>query len=234
MSSARGSMSGFSVSAPYWSEATLFANAEVEELNFLQLKIAPRSDASVEERGGQLMASAVFHGALLNRASWKSWLEAATTSAWLDQGLVWVDLAPIDPLKSGPDSQTHRWFADPITRLLLAHWHSDGLGLKHFDPDLCLRAFFGPSDECWADRLLRHASRHWRLRIPPILVAHALDLHRAVPPQTDDWQRILAFGREIKRKNPPEVDNPEPAPAEHPAQGKRSSYDPEIKAFSES
>ncbi|MBY6014689.1 tyrosine-type recombinase/integrase [Qipengyuania gaetbuli] len=235
-------MQDLTASAPYWAGDALFADVVSEELNFVYSRIAPRPTASVEERAGQMLASAIFHGALLCRAFWKNWLEAATTSVWLDQDLAWVDIAPTDPSNSGPDSQTRRWFADPITRLLLAHWHKDGLRLQHYDPDQCLRAYFGPSEFAWGERLLRYSSQHWRLRIPPVLVAHALDFHRAVPPETEDWQRVLGFGREVKSKDDDKnqigkskyekssgADDGEPVPTDLPPQTKESSYDPELR-----
>lgn len=238
-------MDGLSASTPYWAGDAPSAELGSENLRFLYSRIAPQPKASVEQRAGQMLASAIFHGALLCREFWKNWLEAATTSVWLDQDLVWVDIAPTNPSNSGPDSQTRRWFADPITRLLLAHWHKDGLRLQDFDPDQCLRAYFGPSESSWGERLLRYSSQHWRLRIPPALVAHALDFHRAVPPATEDWQRVLAFGREIKpkeikrdeikseeikHKNPSQAGDHEPAPADRPPKSKKSPFDPEINS----
>jgi len=191
-----------SASDPYWPQGAIAKQDIPKQFDLLYSRIAPRADATIEERPGQLMASAVFHGGLLSRQTWKRWLEAATTTAWLDQDLAWVEIAPTDPEGFGPDTQPRRWFADPITRLLLAHWHTDGLHLRmrKCDPSACLRAFFGSSEEYLEDAFWEHSVKHWQLRIPPVVVGHALDFHRAVPAGTEDWQRVLGFGRKIKPK----------------------------------
>jgi site-specific recombinase XerD len=109
-------------------------------------------------------------------------------------------MAPLAPDHGGPDSQHRRWFADPITRVLLAHWHKDGLRNPGLGAEDYLQAFFGsPADDC-SDLLLRHARLHWQLRIPPLLVAHALGEHQAVPVPPNDWRRIVGLTYSLEAK----------------------------------
>lgn len=179
--------------APFW-EKDLGAEGELpSRLAALRDGIAPAPGASPEVRAGQLLASAVFHGALLDRKWWQRWLEGALRLTLLMEDLAWVDMEPLDLSADGPDSQPRRWFADPITRVLLAHWHHDAVRSAKLNADDCLQAFFGTADVDWSDLLLRHARLHWQLRIPPLLVTHALGVHRVVPVPGNDWRRVIGL-----------------------------------------
>lgn len=157
----------------------------------LRERIAPREGMTVEERLGQMLASAVFHGALLDQRWWGRWLETAIHHAPLLGDLLWLDLEPLDPDGDGPASQPRRWFADPITRLLLAHWHRDKLRAGEFDVVDCLSAFLRCKKAEVRHILLEHATNHWQLRIPPALVAHARGELAAVPVSPNDWRRLM-------------------------------------------
>ncbi len=102
----------------------------------------------------------------------------------------------------GPLSQGRRWFADPITRLLIAHWRRDELTPVSLPAEHYLRAFLKCDDA--GDRLLQHARMHWQLRIPSVLVAHALGLHNSVPVPEQEWRRImgLALGQTVSSAPP--------------------------------
>ena len=106
---------------------------------------------------------------------------------------MWLDLDPLEPDGSGPLSQPRRWFADPLTRMLLAQWHATGAAPVEQNAEECLSLFFnwaGHSSEL-ADLLVKHAERHWQFRMPKLLLAHAAGKHRAVPVSGEDWRRVL-------------------------------------------
>lgn len=177
--------------APFYN-SNLKAEGELPAvLANLREGITPVSCASAEARAGQLLASAVFNGALLDRLCWRRWLEGALSDTALADDLAWVEIEPLNADANGPDSQPRRWFADPITRLLLAHWHNDGIRTRLRDPERCLMSYFGTTNVEPGNLLLRHARLHWQLRIPPLLVAHALGEHRAVPVSGNDWRRLM-------------------------------------------
>lgn len=156
----------------------------------LRERIAPRDDMTVKGRLGQMLASAVFHGALLDRRWWCRWVEAATRHAPLVDDLLWIELDPLEPGGDGPASQPRRWFADPITRLLLAHWHRDKLEVDGSDVDAWLGSYLGGKQGEAADALLKHSTVHWQLRIPPLLVAHARGELGTVPICPSNWRRV--------------------------------------------
>lgn len=180
-------------------------------------RIAPREGMSVEERLGQLLTSAVFHGALLDRRWWRRWMEAAVSHAPLLEDLLWIELDPLEPGGDGPASQPRRWFADPITRLLLAHWHRDQMRAGEFDVGACIHAFLGGGNKHEASNLLlKHATVHWQLRIPAALVAHARGELAAVPVSPNDWRRLinLSFDQSpgpFRRYTPQQTVKPEEA-----------------------
>jgi integrase len=135
----------------------------------------------------------VFHGLFLDRIWWGRWLEAALRGPTLVDNLMWLDLEPLDPTDSGPKSQPRRWFADPVTRMLLAHWHDKESAPIEQTAEECLRAFFnweGDSFEL-TSMLTAHAERHWQFRMPQVLLAHAAGKHRAVPICAENWRRVI-------------------------------------------
>lgn len=151
-------------------------------------------------RAGQMLASAIYYGALLDPAWWDSWFEAAIRKPVLVDDLVWLDIQPLDPKSEGRFSQPRRWFADPVTRMLLAHWHSKSAAAVTRNAQDCLRDFLscpGDTPDLLVS-LLAHAERRWQLRMPSVLVAHAAGRHRAVPVEPEDWLRVL--GRKFERQ----------------------------------
>lgn len=221
--------------APFFRLNVGKAGAMPSTLYALSERIAARKDMPVEERLGQMLASAVFHGALLDQRWWGRWLEAAIRHAPLLGDLLWLDLQPLDPEGDGPTSQSRRWFADPITRLLLAHWHRDKLQAGEFDVVDCLNAFLGGKEAETRDILLEHATNHWQLRMPPALVAHARGELGAVPVSPNDWRRLMnlsfeqaagPFRRCIpKRAGEPQEDAPQRFDAELARMVSRANWD---------
>jgi integrase len=182
-----------------------------EELAALRNSMAPRSEMGPAERAGQLLASAVFYGALLDRIWWGRWLKAALRGPKLVDDLMWLDLEPLDPEGTGPLSQPRRWFADPLTRALLARWHTRPAVTVEQNAEECLSAFFnwrGDSSKL-IGLLAKHAEHYWQFRMPRVLVAHAAGKHRAVPLSAEDWPRLLGCEFD-KSKLVTADDNPTP------------------------
>lgn len=140
-----------------------------------------------------MLASAVFYGALLDVAWWDRWLEAAQRGPRVADGIMWLDLEPLEPDAAGPVSQPRRWFADPVTRMLLSHWHGSQTAHVELNAEKCLGVFFdwpGDSLELVAS-LVQQAEQHWKFRMPQVLVAHAAGRGRAVPVSAGDWRRLI-------------------------------------------
>lgn len=176
-------------------------------LQALKERVAPCTTMSPQQRLGQLLASAVFNGALLDARWWKRWLEAVMVQAPIHDDLLWIDLEPVVPGGDGPLGQPRRWFADPVSRLLIAHWHNEGVECDTPHPEQCLQAYLGSETPGLTERLIEHSRRHWQLRIPPVLVAHAMGETGAVPVDRDDWRRIL--GLSTGRPGDPNTFEPE-------------------------
>lgn len=189
-----------------------------EKLGSLADCVAPRPGMTPSARVGQLLASAIFHGALLDQRWWTRWLEAACTEPVCVDDVVWLELKPLDPKGSGSMSLGRRWFADPVTRALLGNWHGRGGIWTSSSVEDCLSEYLvgAAGDTAAIELLMKHAERRWSLHMPPLLVAHAKGGHRSVPVDHNNWNRVLGFEyREVPLpESPPVASAPPPWCAE--------------------
>ncbi|WP_260508506.1 hypothetical protein [Sphingomicrobium aestuariivivum] len=154
--------------------------------------LAPSMGLSPRQRIGRILASAIFHGGFLDREFFEH-LHAAIRAGYRKQGeLVWVEIAPLDGEGKGPRSKGRRWFADPITRALMAQ--IDGRAWPEtVNAKECVADFFALQmpPEALLDRLFEIAEGRWRGLMPPMLVEHALGRTGAVPVDEENWNRLL-------------------------------------------
>lgn len=182
-------------------------------LEKLLTAFAPDHAMTPGSRAGQLLASAIFHGALLDRRYWSRWLEAAFRGPVVADDLVWLDLDPLLPEGHGAASQPRRWFADPVTRTLLGHWWGRKGAATKQPAEECIAEYLSGDtrDQKVVDILLESAERRWRLRMPPLVFGHSAGLQDGVPPSGMDWLRILNFDvpqeerEERARENRPKI-----------------------------
>lgn len=147
-------------------------------------------------RMGQLLFSAVLNGGLLNEGDWLPWIRSVANFD-PTQRFPWLELTPDDERETfGPQ---RRWFPDPSTRSLLAHWHSrppTKLSIGPDTPDRCLVPFIrharGDIRRAKED-LLRFAEYKWALRLPPLLLEFALGRVSSFPIRENDWRRLLGL-----------------------------------------
>jgi integrase len=148
-----------------------------------------------EARMGEMLMSAIKRGALIDRRWWTPWIVGVQGRVTYDGGQLCVDMSPRDG-EGLPIGRPRRWFADPLTKLLILQWHQDALACSPgTTPGRCLVAIRGQgaiATEAAMDRLALRASEAWSLRIPGVLhgFASGKTLSFSSPGQT--WRR-LAF-----------------------------------------
>ena len=100
--------------------------------------------ASANGRFGQLLACAIWHGAMLAKEWWPRWLEAAQRHMRVE-GRLWLDMDPVEPIELfHVGSYTRRWFADPTSQLLLLRWRTsfpEDCDVTAPDPETALAGF---------------------------------------------------------------------------------------------
>lgn len=162
-------------------------------------------EASIDEaarRMGEMLASAIRHGALLDEARWAGWIEGVQHHMMIDGSLLSIELPPIGDAVQG------RWFADPVTALLIVRWHRDGLTLPSgTPPEVCLARV--SARECREglasiDSGVERAIEAWRFRLPGLLHAHAEGKVSVTSVPKATWTRII-YGVELPREAPVRV-----------------------------
>lgn len=170
---------------------------------------------------GQLLASAVLNGALLDRRSWPLWVAGISDvdpeTAWL-----WVDIQQPGGNGYTVSKGSRRWHPDHHTETLLRHWRSRwDVGELALGPEECLAHFLEENGLAGAtDALARYAEFYWALRLPPLLLEHALGRSESVCVSRKNWERLL-------NHEPPTRGWQPPAAADNHSQGeeRRSAAD---------
>lgn len=158
-------------------------------------------------RFGQLLACAIWHGAMLAEKWWPRWLEAAQRHMSVEDRL-WLDMEPIEPVGLfHVGSYTRRWFADPTSQLLLLRWRTsfpEDCDVTAPDPETALAAYLDPlrtlTQTCEGklhETLLNAATLRWRLRAPGVVVDYAQGNSPALSLSSATWHRILT-GRAVE------------------------------------
>lgn len=151
-----------------------------------------RKQADAVTQCGQLLASAIWNGALLAREWWQPFVAALPTGVRLDRSL-WVEMA-------GSES-SRRWFADPISQILILRWCVDHDHTAGLTAESCitsyLRSFRDPTDtDDIVDEFIRAAELRWRMRMPGVLVDYAMATSSASPCSSATWRRLMT-GRAV-------------------------------------
>lgn len=159
--------------SPFASEEIGIAARAPEFLSHFAHAMAWNADEDDEYLLGQLLASAVLHGALMCESVWQAWSEGLPHHQEEDE-LLWVEMDLRDKRAS-----RYRWFADPTTRILIIKWRALPVRSEKLSARCCLDKFLArlPYEDEIPDRVSSFANwaiMHWRLRLPPLLVDQAL------------------------------------------------------------
>lgn len=189
--------------------ASLAAMSFVEETLTRPQLITKEHEA---ENYGQLLASAIYNGALLNRKLWDAWLTALHHGIRFKHEKLWIELSlpETGAPKIAPENRGTRWFADPITQMLILRWRS-GSGAKGAkdapEATICLNAFLGSCRQFDATQkdpcqiLLSSAELRWRLRMPGLLVDYARGDGPSISVRSARWSRLVR-GRPVYLAKP--------------------------------
>lgn len=153
---------------------------------------------SAKARLGQILCSAIVHGALLDRSGWQDWLKAVVVDrvqaefAWFCYG------------RPGSRSYPRQWFADPITLSLLRRRTTRCSPSQAGSAESCLIAFLEHRhraksrkfDESAIDQLLAWSTMQWRLRMPALLVDQALGNCQTTALSAETFTRLINGERE--------------------------------------
>ena len=144
-------------------------------------------------RMGQMLWSAIRHGCLLDRSCWPAWIKGVQSAISIDGPTLAVDMASLAP--DGAAQPVRRWFADPITKVLIVQWHRERLILAGgVSPRRCLLAFEGGGS--WEAGITFHARldrahRYWEVRLPGLLLAQAKGELPSASLPTATWDHIV-------------------------------------------
>lgn len=205
----------------------------VERAFLEDLKSFPHEDSSI--RLGQILLSAILYGGMLS----SGWLSALLSS--LDGGLrrngnlLWCEMQRSHTLKRGgqpkPDGAEdlggsivrRRWFADPLTAVLITRWYSDFLTFSQPQYTIRKNVFTGfvlpylrrlnlPEDDSFSSlfELSNAVQVRLALLIPSYLVSYAACKTPAVSIPERAWQRHVT-GKAFRADDEPrEPDEPVP------------------------
>lgn len=179
--------------------------ADLAALSFLEESLTRRqSDAEEDEAEnyGQLLASAIYNGALLNRKIWNAWLAALHDGVRFKHETLWIELTlrESEAPEIAPENRRTRWFADPITQMLILRWRSCDCSNSAKDrPEatVCLNAFLrscgqsGVEQSDLSQSFLASAELRWRLRMPGLLVDYARGAGPSISVNSARWSRLV-------------------------------------------
>lgn len=151
-------------------------------------------------RMGQMLWSAIQHGCLLDRSCWPAWITGVQNAISIDGATLAVELVTID--SDGVAQPVRRWFADPITKVLIAQWRRERLILSDdISPERCLMAFEGgssPGAGLSFQARLDRAHEYWEVRLPGLMLAQAKGELPSASLPTATWNQIVYCpGRDV-------------------------------------
>lgn len=212
----------------------LLARLRRVERAFLEdLQAFPHEDPST--RLGQILLSAILYGGML-KSGWLSALLASLDGGLRRNGnLLWCEMQRSHTLKRGgqpkPDNTEdtggaiirRRWFADPLTAVLITRWYSDFLIFSQPQDTIWENAFTGfvlpylrrldlPEDVVFSSlsELSNAVQVRLALLIPPYLVSYAACKTPAVSIPEYAWQGHLTSKAIRVDYEPGEPDEPIP------------------------
>lgn len=125
------------------------------------MQISHQSD---RDRSGQLLASMIWHGALLQADQHEAALQALVELDPSKEPLPWI-------LLDAPHNQTRRWVLDPITLGLAKRYRDAGLQM-YPAIETVIKEYFKSRENFVA--FIAAATTRWRFKLPPILFAKAI------------------------------------------------------------
>jgi site-specific recombinase XerD len=135
-----------------------------------------RSDAAqADRRMGEMLWSAVRHGGLLDPDWWEAWSNGVQHSISIEGQILAVEMKPRDDSLM-QDRGGRRWFADPLTKILIVRWHRDRLEYAgHVPLKECMALAAGPAaaDDIYSGKFLKTAVNAWAFRLPGLILAFA-------------------------------------------------------------
>ena len=160
---------------------------------------------------GRLLLSAILYGGLL-RTEWLSpWLMAVQegrvkthdTTVWVDMEQLWTPTRKDGAKNTTTATMTRRWFADPVSHLLLMRWLNLPEGKRRITgnqsaPFELLKAFLQAAKVADADcppkltSLLDMAATRLGLAVTPYLVSYATGELNAVSVPAATWTRLCS------------------------------------------
>jgi integrase len=140
---------------------------------------------SCDWRMGEMIWSAIRFGGLLDQRDWPSWAAGVQRDIAAVGPLISVELAQAGNRGAG------RWFADPITAVLIARWHREGLMLPEgADAESCLALFLSTRGE-QIDQVVQASRDAWEFRLPGLLLAYACGDVPASSVRRSTWERVV-------------------------------------------
>lgn len=146
-----------------------------------------------DRRMGELLWSAVRHGGLLDPSWWRAWSIGVQSSISIEGHILAVDMHSADP-EDPTDRRGRRWVADPVTKILIARWHRDGLVYDGRVPlAKCMALFLGPdaAKDIASGKFLKTAQDAWAFRLPGLMLAYAKGAVPSKSVSQSTWEKIL-------------------------------------------
>lgn len=136
---------------------------------------------------GKMLTSAVQRGGLHNALLWPSWMQGVDRWVLVQGSMLSIDMEL--------DGHSARWFADPVTAMLIVQWRRDGHRLPaEATPEECFAAYGRTEidkDGRRGQLLVEDAGRAWRMHLPGLLLAHAQGRAPGVSVSHESWFRII-------------------------------------------
>lgn len=177
--------------------------------------------ANREAIAGQVLASAILYGGLVDRRLWQPFLDAL--QAWnsrgrlQETGQLYIRLQQVSDPPSSTDQQPVQriWFADLLTEILIIRGDHGGYFGVSCPVRQALSTYCGGGPEL-PRMLQREASTRLRLRLPGVLAAYAEGKLEAQCPRAGVLARLvtdrpLRAGEEVSLPRTPQGTLPEPA-----------------------
>ena len=184
-----------------------------------------KDNLSPEERLGQLLLSAIFYGGLLHKNWLQAWLQGVCSEKYrIGSGMIWLDMQRIwrhprnecdgDKKRSAEPTllMNRRWFADPVTGILLARWHQHHLAADlpatvTTAPGKLIHSFLERHCLNFSDQapslksILEMAATNCALSCSPFLSSYASGEIQTVSLPAESWARLWS-GQPIPRRHP--------------------------------
>jgi integrase len=180
--------------------------------------------AELEVQLGQILASAIFHGALLDRIWFDPFLRAVMKVAVRSSRLS-IEMEP-----PHPDDPNHvyaysrRWFCDPTTEILIRQFRASAVASSNVlkplpEAGYCLAQFIDSTAAGKPETVelfIKTSELRHRLRMPGILVSYANGEGPSLSLSSTTWERVSSGRRLIVARGRQDGERQEKQVFEHP------------------